>query len=305
MAHRSSGSAFLPDVVDVVMDQACRRVGLDPCGAELLRLGENMLFRLSSAPVVVRVARDLGHLDDAAKEVAVSDWLAAQHFPAARTFEIPDQQQPLVVDGHPVTFWRFIPGRPANIDEAGILGGLLRRLHQLERPEEDLDLPPVNGFGHIPARLAGAPIPDADKDFLRHRVAELEQELAALEFRLPATAIHGDAHVKNIMIAPDGAATLIDLEAFAYGFAEWDLAKTAAETSMGMLAERDYEAFAEAYGYDITSWSGFTVLRQVMQVKMITWLAQNVDHSERIATEYAKRIATIRTGVLTEPWRGF
>ncbi|MGW4774227.1 phosphotransferase enzyme family protein [Nocardia sp. NPDC004278] len=285
-----------------MLDRACRAVGLDPAGAELLRLGENMLFRLSSAPVVVRIGRDLRHWDDAVKEVAVSGWLAAQGFPAAQIYGVRDRQ-PIQVDGHPVTFWRFISGRAANIDEAGVLGSLLRQLHELEQPT-NLALPAVQGFGHVPARLDAAPIPDSDKDFLRHRVRELEQDLGRLEFRLPAVAIHGDAHVKNVMIEPDRA-VLIDLEAFAYGFAEWDLAKTAAETSMGMLAERDYAAFADAYGYDIAAWSGFPVLQAVMQLKMITWLAQNVDHSPSISAEYAKRIRTIRTGVLTEPWQGF
>jgi thiamine kinase-like enzyme len=161
----------------------------------------------------------------------------------------------------------------------------------------------VQAFEHVSARLDAARIPDADKDFLGHRRCELEQELTKLEFRLPRVAIHGDAHVKNVMIRDDQA-VLIDLEAFAWGPAEWDLAKTAAEASMGMLAERDYATFVAAYGYDITTWSGWPVLQAIQQVKMVSWLSQNVDHSPRINAEYEKRIRTIRTAVLTEPWRG-
>ncbi|MFE3195879.1 phosphotransferase enzyme family protein [Nocardia sp. NPDC059240] len=299
----SAASVFLPETIDAVLDRACRDVGLDPAGASLLRLGENMLYQLQSAPVVVRIARDRTHWDDAVKEVAVAEWLAAQQFPAAQIFQIDDQQQPIDVDGHPITFWQFIPGRAADIAEAGILGGLLRRLHQLPRPAE-LPLPPVQGFGHVAARLDSAPIAVGDAEFLRRRVAELEQELATLSFTLPVVALHGDAHVKNVMIS-DGQAVLIDLEAFAVGPAEWDLAKTAAETSMGMLDPADYQAFAAAYDYDVTTWSGWPVLQAVMQLKMISWLAQNVDHSPRVRAEYDKRMATIRTGRLVEPWCGF
>ncbi len=262
-----------------------------------------MLYQLAAAPVVVRIARNLQHWDDASKEVAVANWLADQRFPAAQTYGIGNRNQPIEIDGHPVTFWRLIPGRAADLDETGILGDLLHQLHQLDQPA-GLTLPAVQAFGHVPARLATAPIPATDADFLRHRVRELEQELEALTFQLPVTALHGDAHVKNVMITDDGQAVLIDLEAFAFGPAEWDLAKTAAEASMGMLSERDYAAFAGSYGYDVTTWSGWPVLQAIQQVKMVSWLSQNVDHSAHVRSEYDKRIRTLRTGQLTEPWRG-
>lgn len=298
---RSSASSFLPETVDEVLDQACRTVGLDPVDAIMLRLGENMLYQLNSASVIVRIARNMRHWDDAEKEVAVANWLSAQRFPAAQTYGT--VHQPIEVNGHPVTFWRLISGRPADIAEAGVLGRLLRRLHHLERPAA-LELPVVQPFGHVSARLEAAPIPAADADFLRRRVRELEKELDSLTFELPQAALHGDAHVKNIMIDADGQAILIDLEAFAFGPAEWDLTKTAAEASMGMLAEQDYAAFVDGYGYDVTTWSGWPVMQAIQQVKMISWLAQNVDHSVRLRDEYEKRITTIRTGVLSEPWCG-
>lgn len=298
---RSPAPSFLPETVEEVLDRACRTVGLDPANAVMLRLGENMLYQLTSAPVIVRIGRDMNHWDDAEKEVAVSNWLSGQRFPAAQTYGT--ARQPLDINGHPITFWQFISGRSADITEAGVLGQLLRRLHQLERPA-DLKLPAVQAFGHVTTRLETAPIPEADADFLRHRVRELEQDVDSLTFELPAAALHGDAHVKNVMIGDDGQAVLIDLEAFAFGAAEWDLAKTAAETSMGMLAERDYAAFVDGYGYDVTTWSGWPVMQAVQQVKMISWLAQNVEHSARLRGEYEKRITTIRTGALSEPWCG-
>jgi hypothetical protein len=66
-----------------VMVAACRAAGLDDRGAELIRLGENALFRLASVPVIVRVARGEEWLPKARTEVAVSQWLAEEGFPAA------------------------------------------------------------------------------------------------------------------------------------------------------------------------------------------------------------------------------
>ncbi|MGW4369283.1 phosphotransferase enzyme family protein [Nocardia takedensis] len=267
----------------------------------MMRVGENILYRLSSVDAVVRIGRGVDHMPDARKEIAVAGWLAAQSFPAARVFEV-ECHQPLDIEGHPVSFWRLLPGRPATTGEAGVLGALVRRLHDLPRPE--FDLPPVRPFGHVAARLAMAPIPPADRDLLRARAEALSGQLVGVEFALPEVGLHGDAHIANIMIDDDSAPTLIDFEAFAQGPAEWDLAKTAAEASVGMVPAVDYRSFADAYGHDVTEWSGWSILRGIQQIKMVTWLAQNVHHSSRIRAEYVKRIATIRTGVLTEPWCG-
>ena len=109
-----------------MMTAACRAAGLDDRGAELIRLGENALFRLASVPVIVRVARGAEWLPKAQIEVAVSRWLADEGFPAARIVD--DLEQPFLIDGHPVTFWHLIVegDRKATYGE---LGGVLRDLH--------------------------------------------------------------------------------------------------------------------------------------------------------------------------------
>jgi hypothetical protein len=101
-----SEEGFTSAVATRVMAAACRAAGLDDGGAELIRLGENALFRLASAPVIVRVARGEEWLPKARTEVEVSRWLAEEAFPAARIVE--DLDQPLLTDGHPVTFWHLI-----------------------------------------------------------------------------------------------------------------------------------------------------------------------------------------------------
>ncbi|GHF84121.1 DNA-binding transcriptional regulator YhcF (GntR family) [Amycolatopsis bartoniae] len=48
--------AFTAESTRAVLDTACRIAGVDWQGATLMRLGENALYRLASAPIVVRIA---------------------------------------------------------------------------------------------------------------------------------------------------------------------------------------------------------------------------------------------------------
>jgi hypothetical protein len=53
----------------------------------MIRLGENALFRLDRAPVIVRIARSVEYLEAARLEVRIASWLAAEGSPAARIME--------------------------------------------------------------------------------------------------------------------------------------------------------------------------------------------------------------------------
>ncbi|MFJ2568291.1 aminoglycoside phosphotransferase family protein [Streptomyces sp. NPDC087568] len=283
-----------------VMVAACRAAGLDARGAELIRLGENALFRLASVPVVVRVARGREWLTTARKEVAVSRWLAEEGFPAARVVE--DLEQPFVVDGHPVTFWHLVAegGRKATYGE---LGAILRDLHALEVPE-GLELPSFDPFDKQQRRLDRAVIPEDDKVFLRKRWRELRDKYAELRFETPRGPVHGDAHVQNLMVDDQGQVILIDFEAFCFDHPEWDLMVTAVEHhSLGWQTDEQYADFVAAYGRDLYDWPGYETLRGLQEFGMTTWLMQNVQEDERTAAEYRRRIAGLRDDDAPRDWR--
>ena len=285
-----------------ILGTACRAAELDPSGANLIRLGENALYRLDRQPVIVRIGRTMDYWDDAEREVAVAAWLAERGFSGARTAT--STSQPIECDGHPVTFWEFIDGPIAAPEDVAVLGSLLRTLHHLT-PPSNFRLPEVNLLNRVERRVAKAPVPADDKDFLLDRCSQLEQRISELSFQLPATAIHGDAHIGNVMIR-DGRPVLIDFERFSWGNPEWDLAVTATEyRTAGWWSQRQYETFAEAYGYDVSSWDGFDTLRATHELKMTTWLMQNVQQSAQIRAEYASRMRTIRTGTASARWRPF
>ena len=240
---------------------------------------------------------------DVVKEVAVARWLAGHQFPAAQVYEI---SQPIQVADHPVTFWRFINGRNGGRSDIAYLGTLLRRLHKLPRPTT-FDLPGEDILGRVRRRIEAASVSSADKDFLLSRLGELAAELPRLRYPLSPAPTHGDAHVQNLMFR-DGQPVLIDFERFAWGQPEWDLSLTATEyQTAGWWAESEYAQFVEAYGYDVTSWKdGFPILRAVHEIKMTTWLMQNVKESPEIAKEYEKRMRTIRDQAAnSESWSPF
>jgi hypothetical protein len=67
----------------------------------------------------------------------------------------------------------------------------------------------------------------------------------------------------------------------------------------------EYEDFARSYGYDITGWRGYPVLREVREFVMVTWLIQKAAEDARSATEAAKRISALRTGASRMDWQPF
>ncbi|MFJ8107115.1 aminoglycoside phosphotransferase family protein [Streptomyces sp. NPDC096132] len=283
-----------------VLRAACRMAGLDDRDAELIRFGENALFRLASVPVVVRIARGREWLSTARKEVAVARWLAAEGFSAARIVE--DVEQPLLIDGHPVTFWHLIVegDRKATYGE---LGGILRDLHSLHVPA-GLDLPSFDPFDKQELRIDKAVIPEDDKSFLRKRWQELRDKHAELRFESPKGPTHGDAHVQNLMVDDQGRVILIDFEAFCFDHPEWDLMVTAVEHhSLGWQTDAQYADFVAAYGRDLYDWHGYETLRGMQEFGMTTWLMQNVRENEETAAEYGRRIAGLRDDQAPRDWR--
>jgi aminoglycoside phosphotransferase (APT) family kinase protein len=281
---------------------ACEAAGLDVKGARLIRLGENALFHLPGPGVVVRVARSMAYWEDAGREVAVARWLADQGFPAVRAY--PGVEQPAEAAGRPVTFWEFIDGRDGDRVDIAVLAELLSWLHRLPHPE-GFTLPADDPLGRVRRRLESAAVTEPDREFLLARLDAVEAQLPRLRFPLPAGPVHGDAHVENLMITASGP-VMIDFERFSWGHPEWDLSMTATEyQTAGWWTREEYARFAAAYGFDVTSWEGYPVLRAAHELKMTSWLAQNMAESRDAADEVAVRMATLRGQRLPGSWRPF
>lgn len=281
---------FTVESCQATLARACYTLGFRHEDARLIRLGENAIFHLADEGLIARISRNRDKLSDAIKELRVAKWLIASDFDTAEPYDL---DEPLMVDERPVTFWRYVEhdGVKATADQ---LGSALRALHDL-KPPESLDLPCHEMFGRVDVRIESfRQYSEADRAFLRERVQELREAYAQLSFPLAQCAIHGDAHVANLLRRTDGGVALIDLESFAYGHPEADLAVTAAEKLMGWHTEEAYAGFVRAYGFDLLDWDGFPTIRAIGELKQTTWLMQNLGHSASTDAEIYRRLDDLR-----------
>jgi aminoglycoside phosphotransferase (APT) family kinase protein len=291
---------FSADAGLAALRDACAQVGLDPAGAELLRLGQNALFTLADGKIVVRVARSVDLVDRVTREVDTARWLAEADFPAVRL--VPDLPQPIEAAGRLVTFWQKADdtGREATTTD---LGRILRDLHAL--PEPSFPLKTFNPLIAIPERFTHVRGVDAeDLAYLESLAEQVGSQYRALCFGTPQGFIHGDAHRSNLIVTPDQV-LLADFDWVARGPREWDLTPTAVAAQRFGLPEKDYAAFADAYGRDVLAWTGYPTLRAVREVTMTTWLMQNVTESPEIHAEFRLRVRCLREGDHDQRWRAF
>ncbi len=282
------------------LEAVATMVGLTLDGARLLRLGENALFALPAERVVARIARST-QPTRVETEVRVARWLAEQNYPAVRATE--RLRQPVAIDGRLVTFWDLVDVSEGQVASYEDLGRMLRAFHDLPAPS--FPLPEFDPFVAVPARLAAPPAAAAAEDvaFLVDLHTRLRSAYDALSWPTPLGVIHGDAYRNNLICARDGDVLLSDFELVAHGPREWDLAVNAMATERFGVPESDYRAFADAYGRDVREWDGYPVLRGARELTTVSWLLQLTRHSPELATEFTRRVASIREGDWTCVWR--
>ena len=291
-----------PARANAILQKACAATGLDPDGARLLRIGSNAVYRLT-APVVARVSRYGASVDQAKRSVAVARWLASVDYPAVRTADV---DQPVIVDGHVVTFWNAISDDGDQYASVREVAEVFAKLHALTAPDS-LHLPSLAPFENAAHRIeVNDWLSPEDRAFLTHRLAKLQSDYAGLEFTLPQGVIHGDASIGNVLRDRQGNPVVIDLDGFAIGPREWDVVLTAIYyDSFGWHTREEYETFARVYGFDIMTWPGYSVLREVREFLMVTWVIQKASENERTADEARKRIAALRSGASRKDWQPY
>ena len=286
------------------LSQACAIVGLNPADARLLRLGSNAVYRLKD-PIVARISRpgtDIGH---SRRTVAVARWLKSADYPAVRLAEV-DVDQPIITGGYITTFWQALSDDGDQYASTPEIAEALHKLHQLDAPE-DLHLPPLAPFANAVQRIdASTWLPPDDRAFLTETMANLQHAYDNLEFVLPQGVIHGDASVGNVLLDSHDTPVLIDLDGFAVGPREWDLALTAIYyDSFGWHTREEYEDFARVYGFDIMQWPGYPAMRAIREFLMVTWVIQKATESNHLAAEARKRISALRTGASRKDWQPY
>ncbi|MEU9961453.1 aminoglycoside phosphotransferase family protein [Streptomyces sp. NPDC050982] len=266
-------------------------------GAELLALGENAVF--AAGDLVVKVGRDAELLDRARRELAIAVWLAEAGVPAVRAAESGARS----VTGHPVTVWHRLPA-PVRPAEPGDLAELLRLVHALPSPAFTLPRRELLGGVERWLRLAGDAIDPVDAAFLRDRRDGFATAAAALTPHLTPGPIHGDALPRNVHIGPDGP-VLVDLETFSTDLREHDLVVMALSRDRYGLPAEAYDAFTQAYGWDVREWGGCGVLRGARETASCAWVSQHAPSNPKALAEFERRVASLRDGDETVRWYPF
>jgi hypothetical protein len=224
----------------------------------------------------------------------------SEEVPVARPYD--GVTQPMVVMDHPVSVWGLVE---AGDESPGVedLARLLRRVHGLSNGP--CDVPELDPLVHAEPRISGiAGFSCDDRAFLSEWCERMREEYKSLEFALPQGFVHGDAHTGNLL-GGAGRAVLTDFEMTAIGPREWDLTPIAVAHARMGLGDARYRRFVNLYGFDVTEWAGFGVLRQIRELDMIAWLAQNLGESQAVVDEVALRIASIRDGDTDREWHAF
>ncbi|MFE9559049.1 phosphotransferase enzyme family protein [Streptomyces sp. NPDC006703] len=270
-----------------ILNRACQAVGLDSSSSRLLRGHTNAVVLLGTAPVVVKIARQGTPVHEVMRTVRLVQWLADSAFPTVPLF--PGITQPQVIDGHPVTFWTYLPQSEENPVAAEQIAKPLSMLHTLTAP--DLDLPHHDNVRAIRSSLAKITSLDSSvMAFLADRTNRLEADLAQVEFALPAGLLQGDPQHRNALHDGGGGVVLCDWDTVCTGQPEWDLVTIEVHCRRFGYPPSHYQAFATAYGFDVRQWGGYSILRDLRELRMVTTNARKTRHAPGSLHEVRQRV---------------
>ncbi|MET9840020.1 phosphotransferase [Streptomyces virginiae] len=273
-----------------VLEGACAKAGLDGRDARLLRGHTNAVLLLEKEQVVAKIARKGTAVESVARTVTFVRWLVESGFPTAPLHPC---DQPLVVDGHAVTFWTYLP-QPEHPVAAEQLSGPLKALHSLPPP-------PIVFAEHDNIRAirrsltAITCLPAAAVRYMEEEADRLEGALRNVQFSLAPGLIQGDPQHRNALHTTDGSAVLCDWDTVAQGQPEWDLVTVEVHCRRFGYGLAHYQAFADAYGWDVTRSAGYSVLRDIRELRMITTNARKVRHAPETLSEIQRRVDGLRT----------
>ncbi|MBB5922156.1 Ser/Thr protein kinase RdoA (MazF antagonist) [Actinoalloteichus hoggarensis] len=273
-------------------------MGVSTAGAQLIRDGTNVMYRLPGA-VVARIGPAGSH-GLAERQITASRWLADAGIPVVQVLD--GVEQPTLVGDRPVTWWVTLPEH--RHAEPAELGAMLRRLHELAVPESALfpEVDPLDGL--YEAIRDGSPLlAQDDRRWLQDLVDSLRADYGDVAQDLPRHVIHGDAWQGNVVVVDPDRPVLLDLDHFGIGPWEWDLISLAVDyTDFARITPTDYRAFVEAYGgYDMTAWPGYRTLATIREVRWATFALSKATTDDEVAKQARHRVACLR-GVIDRPW---
>jgi hypothetical protein len=288
------------ELAEAVLLVACASADLDARDACLVRWVGNAVFRLRRHPVIVKVMTSSLLADRARVAVAAASHFAVHGVPAVRLW--PSVPQPLLVNDHAVTFWRYedLVG-PAPTGEE--LGRLVNEMWKV--PVTDVDLPRWDPVRAVRSRIADAQ--DAGSDdiaFLTGECDDIEERLPEIDYALPVSVVHGDAHLANVIPTAAGP-VWCDFDSTCVGPGEWDLTPAAVASYRFPERANVHQQLVRTCGLDVTRWAGFPVFRKIRELRLVTSVLPNLRGNPRIRYEFQRRMRSLRAGDTQARWRRY
>ena len=279
-----------------VLEDLQALAGIDVTGARLIKFTNNAVFSLPHAQVVARIAGSATMTAQIAKVIKVAQWLEDGGVPAVRLLDL---DQPLVIDDLHLTLWHEVRGggpAPTGVD----LAAILRRWHELGPPEGAL--PAWKPVAEIRSRLTEPDgVDPADVAFLRGECDRLEEQLGSLAYELPNGPIHGDAFMGNLIDGITGA-VICDFDSSCEGPREWDFVPLAVGKLRFDYSGDDYGDLSHTYGFDVVRWPGFSTLRRLRELKLVSSLVPVLGSRDVLRPQWQTRMDTYRSGDQTTRW---
>jgi Phosphotransferase enzyme family len=307
--------------LESALEAVCGQVGLAPAGAVLVRYTMNAVYRLDTEGVVVRMTTGPKAQRRTEQVARVASEFAARDLPTVRLS--PGVRQPVHAAGWWATIWTLLPqpsghrfapvdlavplraihrtgGLETDLPTWDIVGKSRQRVAQLET----LDRAELHYLEQWAANQVGLQL-DKITDWLRRRCDELAAALSVVNWALPWSVIHGDAHAGNLLRGADHGVVICDLDSVAYGPPEWDLTPAAHGTLRFGDDSGQSKAFADAYGLDVTSSPAWKTLCQVRELQLLSSVIANLPGRPDVASELANRLRTSLAGDRSARWHRY
>jgi aminoglycoside phosphotransferase (APT) family kinase protein len=208
-----------------------------------------------------------------------------------------------------VSFWAYYPQPDGKASPTSVhLARILRSLHTAPTVPFELEtwqpLTSLSAALHDPATARN--LADDDRAWLLGRVNEVRAQVIALEWPLGPGLIHSDAWAGNLLwhttAGPD-AVVMGDWDGVAYGPREVDLIPTWHAAIRYGRGEQWTKDFADTYGYDLTTWNGFSVLLAMRDLVQLTGPLRRAGDRPEFAAALRQRLDDIRYDNVQAVWR--